>query len=86
MFSFVTISIGFLDPENGGLAVKIDVPSYLEAQIFQNWSFTAAILEFKNIWANANIDFLIPYTITFPKMYSLANLQKLPTQVDSWTD
>ena len=29
-----------------------------------------------DIWANATIDFLTPYSITFPEMYSLANPQK----------
>ena len=31
--------------------------------------------------SNANIGFLIPQIITFPKMYNLAHPQKLPTQL-----
>ena len=37
------------------------------------------------ICANANIGFLIPQMITFPKMYNLAHPQKLPTQVKLMT-
>ena len=39
-----------------------------------------------DIRANANIDFLTPYTITFPKMYSLANPPKIPTKCYSEPD
>ena len=40
----ITCTIGFLDPGNVGLAIKINVPSYLEAKILQNICFMAAIL------------------------------------------
>ena len=43
--TFVTTTIEFLDPENVGLEVKINVSAYLEAEILQNLHFTAAILE-----------------------------------------
>ena len=33
--SFVTSTIGFPDPENVGLAVKINIPAYSEAEILQ---------------------------------------------------
>ena len=45
----ITWTIGFLDPENVGLAIKNNVPSYFEAKILQNIHFTAAILSIP-IW------------------------------------
>ena len=42
--SFVSTTIGFLDSENVGLAVKINVPAYLEAEILQNVNSMVAIL------------------------------------------
>ena len=39
-------TIGFIDPENGGLAVKIKFLRYLEAEILTKTDFMAAI--FKN--------------------------------------
>ena len=42
--SILTTTIGFLDPENVGLAVKINVSTYLEAEILQNVHFMVAIL------------------------------------------
>ena len=42
-------TIGFLDPENVGLAVQINVLAYLEVKILQNLHFKAAILEIP-IW------------------------------------
>ena len=43
-YSVVTTTIGFLDTENVGLAIKINVLAYLEAKIVQNVHFTVAIL------------------------------------------
>ena len=40
----ITWTIGFLDPENVGLVVGINVPAYLEAEILTNVDFTVAIL------------------------------------------
>ena len=40
----ITWTIALLDPGNVGLAIKINVPSYLEAKILQNIDFTVAIL------------------------------------------
>ena len=40
----ITTTIGFLDTENVGLAVKINVPAYLEADILQNVNSMVAIL------------------------------------------
>ena len=69
-----------------GLAVKINIRAYSEAEILQiivlRWPFLKIQYgRHIDIWANANIDFLTPYTITFPKMYSLANPPKNPTKV-----
>lgn len=60
-----------------GLAVKINIPAYSEAEILQIQVLPPPFLKIQygshiDIWANANIDFLTPYTITFPKMYCLA--------------
>ena len=84
--SFVTSKIGFPDPGNVGLAVKINIPAYSEAEILQikvlrQLFFKIQYYSHIDIWANANIDFLTPYTITFPKMYSLVNPPKNPTKV-----
>ena len=35
--------------------------------------------------ANVNIVFLIAYTMSFPKMYSLHTLQEIPTKVQMQT-
>ena len=84
--SFVTGKIRFPDPENVGLVVKINNPVYSEDEILQIKVLRRPFLKIQygrhiDIWANANIDFLTPYTITFPKIYSLANPQKNPTKV-----
>ena len=85
MCLFVTATIGFPDPENVGLAVPSNVLAYLVADILQNVHFMVAILYIQygrhtHIWEGGNIDFLVPYIKTFPKMYSLANPQKIPTR------
>ena len=54
--------------------------SKIKKLLSKNYKFMAAILNFeygcdKHIRANENIDFVIPQTITFPKMYSFPYLQ-----------
>ena len=66
-----------------GFAVKINTQAYSEAE-----KLTCKVLGLPcfliqygrqmDIWANANIDFLTPYT---KKMYRLANPKKIPTEV-----
>ena len=38
-YLIIVDTIGFLDPENVGLAVKINVLAYLEVKILQNLNF-----------------------------------------------
>ena len=61
---------------------KINFIDQLKAKKSENPYFTAAILKIQNgghrgICANANISFRIPGVISFPKMYSFANLHKI---------
>ena len=78
--------IGFLDPENIGLAYLIKFLGWLEAEIAQNMYFMAAILKVQNgghagVYANANIDFRILHALMIPKMYRFANLPKFWTKL-----
>ena len=79
-------TVGFIGPENIGLAYLFKFLSWLEAEISQNTYFMAAILKIQNgglngACENANINFWIPYALMIPKMYRFANLQKFWTKV-----
>lgn len=70
---FLISIIGFLVPQNIGLATKMVILGHLEAEILRNSQFTVAITGFRE---NGNMYFLISYSMEFVKMYSLPNLQK----------
>ena len=62
--------VGFLAPKNVDLGVEFKALSYLEAEIWTNMHFPAAILKIQDgrhvdTCANGNIGFLIAYAILF---------------------
>jgi len=74
-------TIGFLGPENIGLAYLFKFLSSLEAEISQNTYFMAANSKIQNgglngVGANANINFWIPHALVISKMYRFADPQK----------
>ena len=86
LFYYPEHFIGFLDPENIGLAYLIKFLIWLEAKTAQNMYFMVAILKIQNgghagVCANDNIDFRILHALMILKMYRFANLQKVWTKL-----